>query len=296
MYALIMAGGFNTTDYNFNTYQIVFPLIELIGINFNDTDNWGLYSQPSSFPPQWIDMIQTFQFNRSVEIDGVKIYVETLQSLDGTFDVYLRQNINGTNLTSQSFNLSVGWNDINFNQPYNISADTDYLFYFKSNRDLNQNLVFAIDYDGSYPSGNCYFVQGEADYLVGTCNTIENYPATDTSDIVMKITYFELPEQICTPDWSCTGYETCIEPMVNASCNSVTDLNTCGEVYGGNYSEFTPQACSYPSTNQTYVPSHASSDIAGVVVDFGVEYGIEIIKFVGIIAIVGLGIWLMGVL
>jgi hypothetical protein len=48
----------------------------------------------------------------------------------------------------------------------------------------------------------------------------------------------------CTPNWSCNGYASC---LVNDTqrCNSVTDLNTCGGAYGGDYSEFNAQACDY---------------------------------------------------
>lgn len=102
--------------------------------------------------------------------------------------------------------------------------------------------------------------------------------------------------QLCTPDWSCTGYETCVSPMVNASCNAVTDLNNCGDGYGGNYSEFTSQTCSYPPPITGYVPAHSTSDISGVVIDFGVEFGLQIIAFVGLIALIGIGIWVMHII
>jgi len=100
----------------------------------------------------------------------------------------------------------------------------------------------------------------------------------------------------CTPNWSCNGHETCVSPMPNANCNSVTDLNTCGETYSGNYSEFTPQTCSYPPPITGYVSLHTSSDIPSVVIDFFVEFWLQIILFIGLIALVLLGMWLMAVL
>jgi hypothetical protein len=48
-----------------------------------------------------------------------------------------------------------------------------------------------------------------------------------------------------TPDWICNNYETCVYPAATAMCNNVTDLNNTGYNYTGNYSEFTPQSCSY---------------------------------------------------
>lgn len=54
----------------------------------------------------------------------------------------------------------------------------------------------------------------------------------------------------CVPDWSCDGYGTPVcypDDTSNASCNSVTDLNVCGESYTGDYSEFPDQVgvCDY---------------------------------------------------
>lgn len=48
----------------------------------------------------------------------------------------------------------------------------------------------------------------------------------------------------CSPDWSCTGYGSCLNNDTQ-DCNAVTDLNTCGDTYLGDYSEFTPQVCDY---------------------------------------------------
>lgn len=49
---------------------------------------------------------------------------------------------------------------------------------------------------------------------------------------------------LCVPDWSCDGYEACNTSDLRP-CNSVTDLNTCGDNYTGNYSEFSPLTCDY---------------------------------------------------
>ena len=40
-----------------------------------------------------------------------------------------------------------------------------------------------------------------------------------------------------------------------------------------------------------YTPEHTSSDLAGVVIDFIVEYGIQILAFAGLIALVTLFVW-----
>lgn len=40
-----------------------------------------------------------------------------------------------------------------------------------------------------------------------------------------------------------------------------------------------------------YTPTHTSSDLAGVVIDFIVEYGVQILAFAGLIALVTLFVW-----
>lgn len=40
-----------------------------------------------------------------------------------------------------------------------------------------------------------------------------------------------------------------------------------------------------------YTPAHTSNDIASVVIDFLVEYGVQVLAFAGLIALVTLFIW-----
>lgn len=40
-----------------------------------------------------------------------------------------------------------------------------------------------------------------------------------------------------------------------------------------------------------YTPTHTSNDIANVVIDFIVEYGVQILAFAGLIALVTLFVW-----
>lgn len=43
-----------------------------------------------------------------------------------------------------------------------------------------------------------------------------------------------------------------------------------------------------------YVPNHTSSDIPSVVIDFLVEYGVQIVAFAGLIALITLAVWVKG--
>lgn len=45
----------------------------------------------------------------------------------------------------------------------------------------------------------------------------------------------------CVENWTCSGYGSCVN--LTQDCIAVTDENTCGTNYTGNYSEFSPQAC-----------------------------------------------------
>jgi len=40
-----------------------------------------------------------------------------------------------------------------------------------------------------------------------------------------------------------------------------------------------------------YVPNHSASDIPGIVIDFLVEYGVQLLAFAGLIALVTLFVW-----
>lgn len=41
-----------------------------------------------------------------------------------------------------------------------------------------------------------------------------------------------------------------------------------------------------------YTPVHSSSDVPSIVIDFLVEYGIQIVAFAGLIALISLGVWM----
>ena len=44
-------------------------------------------------------------------------------------------------------------------------------------------------------------------------------------------------------------------------------------------------------TLEAYVPAHESGDIPSVVIDFLVEYGVQILAFAGLIALITLAVW-----
>ena len=50
------------------------------------------------------------------------------------------------------------------------------------------------------------------------------------------------PKRAVVRHWVCSGYADCLENDTQV-CNAVSDNNNCGDSYGGDYSEFSPQSC-----------------------------------------------------
>jgi len=146
-----------------------------------------------------------------------------------------------------------------------IWSGTDDLFLDEMVSGGGGNATFPIHRQafGNYYSVDFYNCSdGDSD---GICDNVFNDTTTGTTQ------WYDLyplsspaPYNPCTPDWECNGYEVCIEPLVNASCNSVLDLNTCGEAYTGNYSEFTPEVCDYGFSGDYDAGDIARATISGI--------------------------------
>jgi hypothetical protein len=89
-----------------------------------------------------------------------------------------------------------------------------------------------------------------------------------------------LPEEACTPNWSCSGYDTC---LINNTqfCNATYDNNVCGENYSGDFSEFEPQVCDgsspfinlqNPSPDNTTVLTSPILDVIGNITNTNLTY------------------------
>jgi hypothetical protein len=57
-----------------------------------------------------------------------------------------------------------------------------------------------------------------------------------------------------------------------------------------------PADCNVPANITDCVGVHSTSDISSVVIDFIVEYGLQMILFAGLLAIIGIGIWILNVI
>lgn len=221
--------------------------------------------------------------------------------------------------------------------PETILDNVTFEFADEISPSCENNISFII---GSWQNITCLITN-----YMNESQEIIMYDANDCGNVTNSTSYNYRSNttscDFCTPDWSCNGYDSC---MVNdtQNCNAVEDLNTCGDVYGGDYSEFTPAGCNYCTLNSSvhvtgcvinlnttyytnnnygsccaltgisadcdlpanvttsclvvppitgYVPAHSSSDVPAVVVDLGVEFGLQMIALVGIVALVGLGVY-----
>jgi len=102
-----------------------------------------------------------------------------------------------------------------------------------------------------------------------------------------------ITEVVCEPDWYCTGYaDECVE--CEQACDSVLDLNVCGEEYTGDYTEFEPQDCCEENEITGYVAQYSTSDVGKQVVDGLGTAGVELISLAGLLVfgcIIGFLIW-----
>jgi hypothetical protein len=212
--------------------------------------------------------------------------------------------IEKNNVSDGSGNFQLGFSTNDFSQGAFILFATNGDITWQSNYDsvtcnANDSSVFTIEADDfGFHNYSVIFDNNIADvYYDGilegsvafTCNVTDD--VTDAS-ITSRTTYniisdFYLYGTLpCTPNWSCTGYGLCNISNLRP-CTSVTDLNVCGEAYGGDYSEFTPQACG------VYAPSYDSEDLAPIAISGIGSFLVVLVSFAGIMAIGVIGTYVI---
>lgn len=112
---------------------------------------------------------------------------------------------------------------------------------------LNNQLVDSSACAGTFTDNDTYLTIGESGSFPfdNFIMLSEPYSAADVNYSYNGGAGRDFFAPACSPSWECVGYEDCIEPAVNASCDTVNDTNNCGESYTGDYSEFEPAACVY---------------------------------------------------
>lgn len=88
----------------------------------------------------------------------------------------------------------------------------------------------------------------------------------------------------CSPTWNVT-YGECVAGSQTADYDYT---NTCCSDTG------LASDCTIPAnTTQSCIGIHNVNDISGLVIDFGVEFGIQMIALVGLVVVIGLGTWVI---
>jgi hypothetical protein len=128
---------------------------------------------------------------------------------------------------------STSWGTYMFVKNYLENGTVEFKYYFDDV--LQWTHYSTYNFLNEMPNNTAWFA-------------IAGYDPDGTQDHQWSMDFLEInvthaqEAPACVPDWSCIGYADCVGGFQD--CNAVTDLNTCGESYSGNYSEFTPQACS----------------------------------------------------
>lgn len=91
----------------------------------------------------------------------------------------------------------------------------------------------------------------------------------------------------CTPNWTCDTYGSCNSSNI-MPCNSMADINFCGESFTGNIKDY-DMNCTYPTSPIIY---REANDVTGATIDTGVKMivGFKAIAFLFGIVIASVGI------
>ena len=141
--------------------------------------------------------------------------------------------------------------------------------------DINSTtIVFSIDetevLTGGVEMGFTNLITGSAYWLGGTSIYFDN------------VLLFAFP--MCMPDWNCSVFDDCVEG--NQACLNVTDLNTCGEPFGGLLSDY-DESCEVVPPITGYVPLFKSGDLPGL---FGDLLGNGLYVLIGLTGLAVLGV------
>jgi len=185
---------------------------------------------------------QSFQLPINASITGIKFY-PTYIFVNGTFNISLKNNISTsgdeklTNIEVNTSDFIIGeFNTFNFSTPFIINESTTYYIVFREG--ISSYFILRGDYGNRYSDGTLWGYSSEDSF----------WNSRNPVDLIMNITY----ASGCQPNWVCDGYAAC-EYNDNQSCNSVTDTESCGVSYTGDYSEFANQTCNYCDSDQQQI-------------------------------------------
>lgn len=230
-----------------------------------DTDFWALFATTDSYE-------SVTQFDNIVNYNGTESpYFQT--------ELCYQESTNISTLcggkSTGSYAYDAGWegNNVGTGEDIidgnwstgarlwiNVSNAFLYINYTKPTRALSADWQWQDGCTGlfnlSVPE-QCFNASGTLEFYLSADQNSQNYWCNNGTDWVWlmnctnwAVNRYEYEEGLwwdmlpCTPDWTCTGYDSCLTNDTQ-NCNAVTDLNSCGNDYMGDYSEFTPQVCDY---------------------------------------------------
>lgn len=147
---------------------------------------------------------------------------------------------------------------------------------------LNWNTSGNYSYSLVYINDALFYNDTNKSYTATGLNALTLYNVNVTviyNDILQDSLVITPTTTACIEDWG--GYTTSCTN--NQQILYYLDANSCGTYTNLPLNNGTISTC--------YVPSHTTGEVVGVIVDFGVEYGIVMISMTGLIALVMLGVW-----
>jgi len=197
----------------------------------------------SSFTPTADFVLTNISINFYAPIDNCKedLY---LQILDES-STLLTQSTNAF-IRNDSIGCDLGYNCCQIKSTDNTSM-FDYQFYpFNMTANTTYRL-FLIGRDYGVMVGIAPITGETIGFYANYGDLGSGYISETNKQMVMEIYGDGEPTPTppvfdCIPNWTCSGYATC-DYTGYQSCNAVTDLNTCGESYTGDYTEFSPNFC-----------------------------------------------------
>lgn len=164
---------------------------------------------------------------------------------------------------------------------YDVSGDTHSLI-----GEFPNILAHPDSTDFGLANGDCDYIESE--------NKLYCYGMDDNNYQYQEIFYIDV-----TTGTSGVDDTLMYENASFFTCDRISETKTVclGGYYGDGWDYFNDifeiQYSTPPTPAPTgYVASHSASDISSVVIDFFVEFGIQIIAFTSIIALIGLYIWI----
>lgn len=198
---------------------------------------------------------------------GYRLYMEgnRVGTTRSRFLLSRIQNGSGTTLAdtgSVTYSLRDEWSKVN------IVALPNGTITVRINNTNGQSRTISGT-DNTIPKKGMFTFSGSFQFVASAEGYLDNLYSTGGM--------YEAVYSVCVPNWTCFGYGDCINN--SQECNSVADLNFCGDLYTGNYSEFAPQYCF------GYQHDYSADDISPVIVDFLFALMKAFVAMAGLIAL-----------